>query len=340
MAFGEEFLRHPDLFPARPAGEAWGEEELVVDSPGGPYSFEGLSALQAERLRRRYAPRLRSVQPEGSATDVVPSRVFRLAPGDLLGRPPGPWEYAFDIDHAASAVRAAGLGFLGRVEWRPTLSGAFWTCHEGEELIGAFENFFRLVTAYALVERGGALLHSAGVVLETRGNAAGAGRAPGAKVQPAGKAKPGVVLFFGPSGAGKSTLSGLALAGHREVLSDDLNAVVRGAAGWQVEKVPFAGDLGQDARRLPPLPLRGMCRLVQGPAVAVEALSPADGVASLLAASPFVNADPWRCGALADLLEQAHAAAPVRRLCFAKDSSFEEIEGALRSQDVLAATGR
>ena len=47
MSFGARFLAFPDLFPARRAGEPWGDREVALDLPGGPYLISGLSAVQA-----------------------------------------------------------------------------------------------------------------------------------------------------------------------------------------------------------------------------------------------------------------------------------------------------
>jgi hypothetical protein len=48
MSFGDRFLRCPDLFPARRAGELSGDRELLVELPGGPYVFSGLCPSQQE----------------------------------------------------------------------------------------------------------------------------------------------------------------------------------------------------------------------------------------------------------------------------------------------------
>jgi len=53
-AFGERFLRHPDLFPARQSGERWGEERVVVRFAGSDYVCAGLSTTQAVAVRERF----------------------------------------------------------------------------------------------------------------------------------------------------------------------------------------------------------------------------------------------------------------------------------------------
>ena len=65
MSFGAGFLHNPDLFPARPAGEPWGDRELVLDLPGGPYRFSGLSADQVESALGRF------VKEEATAVEYL-----------------------------------------------------------------------------------------------------------------------------------------------------------------------------------------------------------------------------------------------------------------------------
>jgi hypothetical protein len=115
-----------------------------------------------------------------------------------------------------------------------------WTSVEEplKDVIGVFENFFRLLVAYRLNEIGGALLHSAAVVRDSR-----------------------AYLFLGRSGAGKSTISKINQDAGLDVLSDDMNALVVENGRTLVEKLPFAGDLGQTAERRGGALLAGIFRL-------------------------------------------------------------------------------
>ena len=47
MSFGETFLHHPDLFPARLSGDAFGPAILRLEIAGFPFLLSGLSAAQA-----------------------------------------------------------------------------------------------------------------------------------------------------------------------------------------------------------------------------------------------------------------------------------------------------
>ena len=285
MSFGSGFLRYPDLFPGRRGGEPWGDRGLALDVAGGPYIFRGLSAAQEEAVRRRFG----ALCGEGTS-EGIPSAVFRAPAADFLDIDTRGWEYSLEMDHAASAVRLAGLRLMARLDWTPSLAGGFWTPEAaGEEFSSVFENYLRILAAYRLLERGGAVIHSAGV---TDGQAA--------------------FLLLGPSGAGKTTSSRLCLERGATVLSDDLNAVRDGF----VVKLPFTGDLGERSGGPESVPLRALLKLVQGPENRLRPLSPAAALASLVAASPFVNRDPWRREALLETLEALARAVPAYELTF------------------------
>ena len=56
MSFGTEFLNCPELFPARRAGEPWGDHHVTIDFLGGPYLFSGLHQTQVEAVRNHFGP--------------------------------------------------------------------------------------------------------------------------------------------------------------------------------------------------------------------------------------------------------------------------------------------
>jgi len=343
MSFGARFLRHPERFPERPRGDAWGGRELWLELPGGPYQLLGLSAGQEEGVLATFpaaqglVPRPAAAaalaadpagaEPEGTVPAAtaaavpaaaagaavpaaaagsapIPIRLLRCAPDEFLPVDVRGWEYGLDFDWAPAAVKMAGLGLLGRLDWRPGgvgmggMAGALWT-HEdgGERFPGVFENFLRVLVAYRLLELGGVVLHSAGLVKD------------GA-----------AFLLLGRSGAGKTTAARLGMARGAEVLSDDLNALVvdgssGGAgdgAGCVVLKLPFTGDLGERRALRPPAPLGGLLRIVQDRDDALAPLSRAETLACLLACAPFVNVDPHRRERLEQVL-LALAAAAARR---------------------------
>ena len=278
MTFGAGFLHHPDLFPARSAGATWGTSDLTIDLPGGPYRFSGLNPVQVEAVRARFGSYLSGMR---DAEAMVETLVFRMAEEECREIDTRGWEYGLDLDPTPAAVRMAGLRLAGRLDWRPGPSGSLWTPDAGSDsFAGIFENFFRVLTAYRLLELGGVLVHGAAVVL-SGGTSGGSS-----------------VLALGRSGAGKSTFSRLALARGAEVLSDDLNSLRRTAAGTVVEKLPFTGDLGDSASPAGPFPLSALLRLEKSPDDELVPLGRAEAIGLLLACSPFVNVDPHRREAL------------------------------------------
>lgn len=295
--FGGQFLRYPDLFPGRRGGEPWGDRSLALDVSGGPYLFRGLSATQEEAVRKRFGALCREAAGEG-----VPSAVFQAPAADFLEIDTRGWEYNLEMDHTPAAVRLAGLRLMARLDWTPSLAGGLWTPEAaGEEFSSVFENYLRVLAAYRLLETGGAVLHSAGV---TDGRAA--------------------FLLLGRSGAGKTTTSRLCLEKGATILSDDLNAV----RGDSVVKLPFTGDLGERSGGPESVPLRALLKLVQGPEDRLRPLSPAAALASLVAAAPFVNRDPWRREALLEILEGLARAVPAYELTFTLEG---DVWGILKS---------
>lgn len=264
MTFGATFLTNPDLFPARRSGETWGGREIVLDLPGGPYRFAGLNADQEAGVLGRFG------SYRTQTTPVVDTPLFRAAPVDFREIDVRGWEYGLDLDAGPDSLRIAGLDLLGRLDWRPGLTGALWTpVGGGDRFPGIFENFCRILVAYRLHELGGAVIHGAGLVWHGEG-----------------------FLFAGRSGAGKSTVSRMGLERGLTVLSDDLNALLPHGDTVLLAGLPFTGDLERGEAAV--VPLRGLYRLVQDPADSLHPLGRAEAVATLLACSPFLNADPHR----------------------------------------------
>jgi hypothetical protein len=306
MSFGDGFLRHPDLFPGRRSGEPWGDRDLALAIPGGPYLLSGLAATQEEALRRRFGPLCGPVK-DGNKEEGIATAVFRALASDFLEIDTRGWEYALDLDPGPRSLRVAGLRLMARLDWTPGLAGGLWTPEAaGEEwAAGVCENHLRILAAYRLLAAGGALLHSAGL---SDGDSAW--------------------LLLGPSGAGKTTASRLCLAAGADVLSDDLNAVLPppgGTAGPVVARLPFTGDLGERHGEPGCYPLRAVLRLRQGPAESLAPLSPASSLAALAAAAPYVNRDPWRREALLAVLEGLARAVPAWELTFSPGADLWSI---------------
>lgn len=301
MSFGATYLEYPDLFPARRGGERCGDRQVIVTLPGGPYAFSGLDPAQEQIVRERLDGYCRE---EGdAAAAAVQTLVFRVAGADFLDIETRGWEYTLDLDYEPAAVRLAGLELMGRLDWNPALRGALWTsAFDRESFYGAFENFFRVLFAYRLLEGGGALLHSAGVV-------------DGG----------GALLFLGRSGAGKSTLARLSLESGRTVLSDDMNALWPAEEGPSVARLPFTGDFPVRSSESGYYPLRAICRLQKGERNSLAPMRAAEALAALVACSPSVNRDPYRRERLLANLTALVRSVPTHVLTFSRAGGFWEL---------------
>jgi hypothetical protein len=152
-----------------------------------------------------------------------------------------------------------------------------------------FETFLTAVCAWALLERGGFLLHAAGLV-------------DGG----------GAVAFFGPSGSGKSTVARLV---GRGVISDEVVAVTPDAGGYRASGVPWRG-------RRRSAPLRALYALRQAEGTAFVRLRPGPAAARLLGSVFLPSADRSSVGRFLDTAAGLLAAVPCYEMRFTADRSF------------------
>ncbi|MEM7584199.1 MAG: hypothetical protein AAF560_12500 [Acidobacteriota bacterium] len=298
LTFGRRFLALPEAFLAGWPELAWGEERLNLDLGDQRYALHGLSSKQLGLIASRY----RAV-PDGSLQDGLPRSVAirwcRAPERAFREHDPSLRAYTFDLERLGSGLRIAGFRFAVLADLSEDgIRASVWTPELGKHVLGVLANVLRTLVAYSYMSRGGALLHSAGIVWQDRAR-----------------------LFVGQSGAGKSTLSGLAPGGYR-VLSDDLNAVSRNAVsrrddGLYVTGLPFTGDLGTTGRTIEgTFPLAAIYFLRHGAHDRVWPVSLATAVANLYGCAPFVNHDPHCAGPLLDLLERLIRRVPVYGLSF------------------------
>lgn len=296
MSFGEAFLQLPDLFPARHAGEPWGDDALSLDLPGGPYRCHGLDRSQHATVLRRFGSWIADAELEA----VAEIEIFRAANEDFRPIPARGWTYSIDFDHSPASVRLAGLRFMARLDLEAGLRTALWTSEgSGSEFEMVFENCLRCVVAYRVLELDGVLLHSAGAVDGARAH-----------------------VLFGRSGAGKTTAARQSLAAERTVLSDDLNAVLPGQGGFVAASLPFSGELGSSSPPHTTAPLAGLYRLEKRAVDTLQPLSRAQALASLVSCSPFVNHDGFRVDRLLGTLQSVVDTVPVSSLGFNLDGGF------------------
>lgn len=292
--FGARFLKTPDLFPARIAGETIGDGCIVVDLPGGPYCFQGLSGLVKTTLENRYDGWIRSDPGE---EDAVRTTLFR-ARDEFLDPEACTGEYTLDLSFHPEAVLATGLGFMTRIILHPHCSAGLWIDdRQTKYLEGAIENYLRVLVAFGVLARGGLVLHSAGVRCEDDG-----------------------YLFLGSSGSGKSTIARLSRGDSRQLLSDDLNALVPREGEVDILALPFAGDLPVAGKRR--VPLRRLIVLRQGSEHALNPVRRSLGVARLLSCSCFVNRDPHRLPMLWDIADHIAGSTRFEELMFCRDAGF------------------
>ncbi len=295
MVFAEDYLRNPSVFPLDFEGTPWGERLVTIDFAGGPYQFEGLNRDQEDAVRHRFVGFCLDVRREPSAG--LPTTLLNFDPAAFKTVDFSDSDYTFDRLYLEDEVHLAGMNFLARIARAPGLSASLWTStHRRGDFPFIFENVFRVLVTYRLLELGGAILHSACVARDGR-----------------------AYLMLGHSGAGKTTFSRMALAAGWEVLSDDMNAVRQEGGRWVVEKLPFAGDLGQTPCRSNRYPLAGVFRLNKSDNNRLSPWSRGQAVAKALTCSPVVNDDPYRTEPLLNALETMMASIPTRLLEFSLD---------------------
>jgi hypothetical protein len=289
---GARYLVRPRQFPDWGEGRAFGSHSISMTVAGTSFRVSGLSRKQDQTIRALWPNFV-----DDDAIDSVSVQVYKSSESTFkkLDR----WVYELDFDYQPRALRIVGLDLMARVELDPVMHAALWIETESPDTFhGAFENFLRVVVAYAALERGGALVHSAALV---DGDDAW--------------------LFVGHSGAGKSTVSQLGLDSGRLVLSDDLNPILPGDDNAiYVVGSPFLGDLG--ARSPARHRLNAIYRLEQGTANAVRPMGDAEKLATLMACAPYINRDRHRGDTLCANLVGLVQSVPAQILTFRKDGGF------------------
>jgi hypothetical protein len=297
--FGGRFLALPDLFPARVSGETWGDEDLDLDFPGGPYRIQGLTQWQRDELAARFGVFARS--PE-AGDSPLPAIAFRAPASDFRDYDLTGTDYTFDLDYAAGSVRLAGPSWMALYNLASRRGAGFWMPEERPRLfVMVVENFLRVFAAYRAFEAGGAMLHSSCAVKDGRAH-----------------------LFFGRSGAGKTTLARLCAGDGLTVLSDDMNVVTSREGRLHVECLPFAGELcsRRPAEEQPreAYPLAALYRIVKGTPGGFSPAPRSAMAAQMFVCSSFLNADPLRREEVVSRIETMLAAVPSFTLTFGLDS--------------------
>lgn len=281
-------------------GDPLGQHSVLLEFAGTQYLLCGVTDSQRNSLYDRFHAHV-ALSGDSNQDPIVVDVVRTKTPQDISVIRNG--EYSLDTIHEPNFLLIRGHDFIARIDFQPQLRGTIGVCMGVEEsVLGVFENFLRILVAYRLLQAGGLLVHSAGMVRN-------------------GKA----LLFYGVSGAGKSTISRLAKASGWEILSDDLNAVfVKGSRAW-IQKIPFTGDFTQTTVENGCYPLSLVLRLVKGTGTTVRRLSPGKASASLMVCAPSVNVDPYRNGSLMDNIARMVSRMAVGEVSFSKQSNFDDL---------------
>lgn len=162
------------------------------------------------------------------------------------------------------------------------------------------ENYLRIASQLMLIQRGGFLMHSAGILDEGR-----------------------CFLFFGPSGAGKSTAT--ANSAPRAALSDDMVLIDVSGGAPMAHAVPFFGAFPPRERVRGAFPIAAACRLRQAEADRLVSLAGARAVATVSASVPFVHELGLPHTGLTERVARLCAGVPVRDLYLTKSSGFWDL---------------
>lgn len=312
------FRRHDEGLPliSLKLGEslqAWGPDFIHVQLPMALVLMEGLSGKQREVIARDHGSF--AVPPDAAVNgcDIRCHAGRLLQPLHLpLERFKVNGQYAPLKRRKGSRIELIGFDFVGgfvRGGKEPVV--AELSVAEEEQLTwpSVLENFLRTVLAHHVLDRGGVLLHSAGILHQGF-----------------------AYLFFGRSSAGKTTLACKAFEAGASVLSDDINLVIEKNGGYHACKVPFTGEFGRRAEKLPGIgsfPIGGLALLEKAPKLAAAPVRPAEGLAGLLTCCPFVNNDPEEVPALMHVLAELIRHRPVVRMGVSRDDSFEAVMDSL-----------
>lgn len=291
---------------ASPA-EPWGNETVKLDFPGGPYTLNGLSAIQAKDLDERFTHYCIPISDERNSVQI---KVFKGPDNPQSQRILDSGEFTLDLEHFGSGTLVNGLQFSGSIDFLPDMRGYVSTpANEAGRTDSVFENYLRLMVAYRMLQQESLMLHSAAIVINDY-----------------------AYVFYGISGAGKSTISEMAANAGFEVISDDLNAVFLTGNGASVRKLPFTGTFSESTCKKESYPLKAIFTLRKGISNETRPVGRTQSLASLIVCSPFVNANGFMLEALQDRLLQLLGRIPVGELVFTKDNGFDEISKLLENQ--------
>jgi hypothetical protein len=291
----------------------WGEHSLSFYFADIGFRISGLNDAQWQALNNRYRV-LTDGEHNGGALETWVYR--KPIPAAAIDRYSKNGVYTPLIRSRSCGIEIEDYDFHAALSFAPQLHGVLYA--EDGDLLATptvFENYLRIIAAYATLLRGGLLLHSAGLVVDNR-----------------------AYLFLGRSGAGKTTLSRLALAAGAKILSDDINIVLATPdGGFAAAAVPFAGEMGHAyLEQEGQYPVAGLFWLEKSPQLACESIAPTIQMAKLFACSPVVNADKHQLDPILNVCAALLKCAPMRLLRFRRDEGFSALYKILGEVEAVA----
>ncbi len=261
--------------------------------------FEGLSAPQCDILAERFSP---FVLPEGEPGPAEADlRVgLRRAGVERFLAPRGDAAEIYRMGRRFTGGRMTlwSYEFAGWVEAQSRRAELALVEPAGSLFERGLENFLRVVTANFILDRGGLLVHGAGVVRNGEAH-----------------------IFFGPSGSGKTTVTHF--SPRDMVLSDDLTLVVpHPDGGYAAAGIPFGMAHHRRPATQASFRIGSFNRLVQSREVRREAIAGGRAVAEISGSLPFVMQDAAQAGRALDTVERVLRDIPAYRLFFRRDDSF------------------
>jgi hypothetical protein len=272
-----------------------GQERVGIVLGGLELFLEGLDSDLADRLRERFGVYLTD-HPVSEQPLLV--QVYKGEKEYFIDPPPQAELNPVMIRCDGDRVRYMGYRVAG---WFDTLGGSgqlVLARGEYEPPDRAVENYIRAAVAWRAASMGGALVHSAGAVLNGRG-----------------------YLFFGPSGAGKSTLSDCNT--RAEIISDDLTLVLPDSEGClELVGAPFQKTYEGRELMTGRYPLVAGFRLVQDTVASVRKVHRVQVFGELVGNFPFVAEAYKDRPDLFESMETAFRNTPLYHLHFRKDDSY------------------
>ncbi len=289
--------------------QCWGVGSILIKLPMVLVSIEGLSNEQQSAITRDYASFAADAGEASRRCDVI-CQAARLS--QPVGLPPERFskngQYSPLQRRTNGGIEVIGFDFMGHfIRGGAAPVQAVLSVEKEDQLAwpSVLENFLRILMAHLVLEQGGVLLHSAGVLYQDR-----------------------VYLFCGRSNAGKTTMARKAAAAGARVLSDDINLVIPEKDGYHAHQVPFTGEFGRRLENLSgcgSFPIGGLALLEKAPKLSAAPLLPAEALAGLITGCPFVNDDPEEIPVLMDILTNLLHFTPVIRMGVSRDDAFETV---------------